>query len=127
MDALKSDRKKQSDAFITCSKCYASWNDREAFLSDPGIDLVGYQAHFKKLVTGYFLFNHSCKTTMALKVSQFTDLYHGPIFMERKTGGDECPGYCLRENCMEACPAECECAYIRHILMLLHKWPKQRP
>jgi len=110
---------------MTCSKCGASWNSRNAFLSDPGVQLVGYQAHFKKLVAGFFLFNHSCKTTMAMKVSRFTDFYDGPMFVERKTGSEECPGYCLREDCKEACPAECECAYIRHVMIVLDDWPKQ--
>ena len=125
MDALVPDRKTLGETFMTCSKCGTSWNNRDAFLSDPGVDLLGYQSHFKELVAGYFLFNHSCKTTMAMRVSQFTDMYNGPIFTERKTGSDECPGYCLRENCKQMCPAECECAYIRQVLVLLDDWPKQ--
>jgi len=127
IDRLTTDQKKSRYTFMTCSMCGASWDNREAFLSDPGIELVGYQAHFKELVAGYFLFNHSCRTTMAMKVSRFTDFYDGPMFKERKTGGDECPGYCLRENCKQACPAECECASIRQVLTVLDEWPKQNP
>jgi len=125
MAAVTAEQNTSRNAFMTCSKCGASWSTRNAFLSDPGVQLVGYQAHFKKLVTGFSLFNHSCKTTMALKVSRFTDFYEGPIFMKRRTGSDECPGYCLREDCKLACPAECECAYIRHVMIVLDKWPKQ--
>jgi len=107
MDAWFPEKKNIIESFMTCSKCGTSWNDRDAFLTDPGVDLVGYQSHFKKLVAGYFLFNHSCKTTMAMKVSRFTDIYDGPIFAERKTGSEDCPGYCLRENCKQKCSAEC--------------------
>jgi len=76
------------------------------------------------LKAGIFMFNHSCHTTLALRAEDFADLYQGPIFKERATGSDECPGHCLHEHNLGPCPAQCECNYIRHILQLIQSWPK---
>lgn len=107
--------------FKTCS-CGAEWADREAFLSDPDIQLVGYQADFEELQLGLILFNHrSCRTTLALRVSVFRDLYDGPVFETRATGGPDCPGYCLHTGNLNPCPALCECAFVRAILQRLRR------
>ena len=112
-----------SKAFKVCTMCGEEWADRDAFLADPTITVTGYSAHFKDLELGLFYFNHeSCKTTMALLASLFTDLYDGPVFKERKTGSDECPGYCLQNSETRPCPAECECAYVREVLDKVSHW-----
>ena len=110
--------------FKTCAVCRRSWKTRDEFLEDPTIDLIGYQVHFKDLHKGLFLFNHSCHTSLAIPAEKFIDLYHGEIIQGRKTGTVECPGYCLHEDVLEACPAECECAYVREIMQLIRRWPK---
>ncbi|MFZ1984913.1 MAG: hypothetical protein WAU91_10900 [Desulfatitalea sp.] len=110
--------------FKICPKCGTQWSTREELLSDPEVALVGYQANFKALKAGILLFNHICKTTLALYATGFQDLYAGPVFAERATGGSDCPGHCLRECDLEPCPARCECAYVRHILQLIKAWPK---
>lgn len=107
------------DIFKQCSLCGGKWIDREKFLSDPEIHLVGYQVNFKKLTSGYLLFNHACKTTLAIKAIEFEDLYDGEMYSERKTGTDDCPGYCLHISNLKPCPAECECAFIREILQIV--------
>ncbi|MDZ4198482.1 MAG: hypothetical protein U1E27_04260 [Kiritimatiellia bacterium] len=109
--------------FKVCS-CGARWSTREEFLKDPSIQLVGYQADFEDLRLGLFLFNHSaCRTTLALPAGLFRDLYDGPIFVKRATGGPTCQGYCLHRDNLDPCPAECECAYVREILQRLRKKP----
>jgi hypothetical protein len=105
--------------FKQCSLCGKVWSAREEFLSDEDIELVGYQVNFKQLTSGYFLFNHSCKTTLAIKAIEFADLYDGEVFDSRKTGTEECPGYCLHISNLKPCPAECECAYIREIIQIV--------
>ncbi len=107
--------------FKTCPNCGFVWETRNDFLSDASVFIIGYQAHFKDLSSGLFLFNHSCKGTLALKVSAFQDLYHGIVYKKRATGTDACPGYCLHEDILEPCSAECECASIREIVQILRK------
>lgn len=105
------------DAFKVCPKCEMIWKNRDDLLNDPEIDLVGYQVNFKDLKAGVFMFNHeTCETTLSIRAELFLDLYSGPLFRERKTGTDSCPGYCLYEQNMMTCPAKCECAYVRTIL-----------
>lgn len=112
--------------FKTCTCCGFGWAAREAFLSDKRVSLLGYQVDFSELKAGFFLFNHDCRTTLALPVALFTDLYEGPVFTERRTGSEECPGYCLRMNELRPCPVHCECAFVREVLQTLKNWPKGR-
>jgi hypothetical protein len=113
-----------SEIFKRCNNCSWVWKDREDFLSDPHIPIIGYTANFKELETGVFLFNHKCKTTIATSSHYFRDLYDGPVFQERLTGSYECPGYCLYQRELGHCIAKCECAYVREIIQIIKKWPK---
>ena len=112
------------DGFKNCPVCGVCWQSRKAFLVDPDLTYLGYQAHFEALTTGLFFFNHTCKTTLALEVKQFRDLYDGPVFTERQTGTDACPGHCLYRESIEPCPAQCECAFVRELIQIIVSWPK---
>lgn len=105
--------------FKKCMNCGKTWPDKDSFLDDPGILLIGYQVNFKYLKLGGLLFNHSCGTTLALTADLFVDLYDGPVFSARATGSDACPGYCLNKTSLSPCPAQCECAFIREILQII--------
>jgi hypothetical protein len=107
--------------FNQCPNCSFTWKSREKFLNDADISLIGYQASFKELTAGSFLFNHSCKTTMGIAVSFFTDLYDGPVFQTRATGTAECPGLCLHQDNLNPCPVKCECAFVRKIIQKIKK------
>jgi len=109
------------DNFKICSNCGFEWKSREDFLNDHSVIIIGYQTNFKSLEAGIFLFNHSCKGTFGLEVSDFANLYDGPVFQERATGSDECPEYCLHKYTLDSCPAKCECAFVREIIQLLKK------
>lgn len=111
--------------FKKCTYCDFEWESRDSFLSDPDIVLIGYQTRFRNLTDGLFYFNHSCKGTSAISVDEFTDLYDGPVYEERKTGGKDCPGHCLYKDNLEPCPAECECAYVREVMQIIRKWRKK--
>jgi hypothetical protein len=111
-------------AFKGCPMCGFQWQSRARFLSDPRIEIIGYQACFEELTAGFFLFNHSCAGTLAVLVEEFEDLYDGPVYEERKTGTDECLQYCLRRNELALCPARCECAFVREIIQIVRQWPK---
>jgi len=115
---------KRKTIYKKCSLCEFKWHSREDFLRDPQINIIGYQVHFKELTSGLLLFNHSCRGTLAIQVRDFKDLYDGPIFEARATGGEECPGYCLRQDELRPCPAQCECAYVREIISLINHWTK---
>ena len=117
-------KRRAMKSFKVCPKCGRQWVERSAFLSDPDLTLVGYQVNFKELAAGMLLFNHSCRTTLALLAMDFRDLHAGPVFVERLTGSDECPGMCLHKDNLGPCPARCECAYVRDILQVIRTWPK---
>ncbi|GAB4485824.1 MAG: hypothetical protein OHK006_12580 [Thermodesulfovibrionales bacterium] len=112
--------------FKECGCCHTAWTDRSSFLADPEIVMVGYQVDFRDLTMGLFLFNHRpCKSTLALRAGDFRDLYNGPVFVERKTGSESCPGHCLHHDNLKPCPAACECAFVREIIQIVKTWEKQ--
>ena len=112
------------EPFKKCGSCGVSWPTRVAFVSDPQVLLVGYQPNFVFLEKGLFLFNHTCESTLSIDVAAFSDLYDGPMFVEKRTGQPGCPGYCLHRTELRPCPEQCECAYVRHVLDYLKYVPK---
>ena len=123
--------KKKADAttgeqFKCCTCCSVTWRTRDEFLTDPDVELIGYQANFEDLKTGMLLFNHACHATMATEAEIFRDLYDGPVFRERATGGPTCPEYCLHRDDLRPCQARCECAYVREILQVVCHWKKRK-
>jgi hypothetical protein len=125
---LKSKNEKQVNHFIICSKCGEKWETRDQFLAAHDIQLIGYQVNFRNLELGLFLFNHlSCRTTLALRAGNFKDMHRGEIFRGKKTGTNSCPNYCLNSDDLNACPAKCECAYVRDIIQKIKTWPKLLP
>jgi hypothetical protein len=116
-------QKKEQKFFKECSYCDKRWSDRSQFLNDPDIVIVGYQVHFNDLDKGLFLFEHVCGNSLGIYAGVFKDLYNGPFLTESKTGTDECPEYCLRQEELSLCPAKCECAYVREILQIIRHWP----
>jgi len=116
----------KNDGFKQCTVCGFRWSTRDQFLEDPNIELIGYQVNFGELLAGFFLFNHSCKTTLAILSEAFEDLYDGPVFSERAFGSAECPDRCLHEDDLSPCPVQCECAFVREIIQHVKNWPKRR-
>ncbi len=110
--------------FKTCTNCQDQWVSLGAFIQDPAIELVGYMPTFDDLALGLFLFNHGCGTTLACQAGLFAHLYDGPVYETRKTGGAECPGYCLSKTDFSPCPAKCSCAFVRETLIIIKHWPK---
>ena len=114
------------EPFKTCPSCKLIWRTRDNFLADDDLLLNGYQVDFLKLEDGLFMFTHhvkGCNSTMALKVSNFEDLFHGEIYPERRTGEEDCPGYCIKEGQFDRCEAKCECAYVREIIQMICENP----
>jgi hypothetical protein len=114
-----------SYSFKTCPFCGQTWTSREEFLADGDILLIGYQVNFEDLVLGLLLFNHGvCQTTLAVKAGLLKDLCIGPVFRERRTGEKDCRGFCLKRSELSPCPAECECAWVRGLMQVIRRWPK---
>jgi len=114
-------------AFKTCPTCGHIWTDRETALTDPGLTVIGYQADFRELRSGLFLFNHTvpgCNTTLSIRAEAFIDLYAGPVFTVNRHGSDECSEFCLYTDNIELCPVECECAWVREVLQIVRTWSK---
>jgi hypothetical protein len=113
--------------FKKCTCCDNPWLSREEFLEDSHLDFIGYQVNFANLELGYLLFNHlTCQSTIAVHAGLFSDLYDGPIFSERQTNTENCPGYCGDRDALGPCDAECECAYVREIAQIVRNWPKNK-
>jgi len=111
--------------FKSCSCGYA-WKERPEFLGDARIEMLGYQVDFDHLELGLLLFNHmSCGTTLGVPVADLKDLYDGPVFKRNLHGTEDCPSYCLYQNNLDVCPQECECAYVRQIMQVIKRWPKE--
>jgi len=113
--------------FKKCTGCGHHWAKRENFISDPQVQLIGYQVNFDELDSGYFLFNHLnpiCLTTLALHTGIFRDLYCGEVTHLRETGTIKCTGYCLHPDNMKVCSAKCECNFVREVMQVVLKWPK---
>lgn len=108
--------------FKVCPSCCQAWESRSDFIVDDQLELNGYKSDFEKLEYGLFFFTHKkpgCYSTMTINVMDFRDLYSGEIYQERKTGSEECPGYCLDSEQFSRCNALCECAYVREIIHIL--------
>ena len=111
--------------FKRCTNCKYLWRERDDFLGDPLVELIGYQAWLPDPELGLVLFNHhECGTTMALEARAFEDLFDGPVYEASKHGSEECFGFCDDEQALESCPAECACAWVREVLQILRRWPK---
>jgi hypothetical protein len=124
--ATKMRRQPEAEPFKTCTYCSHVWPDRAAFLSDPKVVAIGYQAYSPDPVLGLFLFNHlECETTMALPAKAFAELYSGPIYRSRMSGTAGCLGHCDDQENLEPCPNECECAWVREVLQVVKGWQKQ--
>lgn len=108
--------------FKTCPMCGTEWANIDAFLDDPSLEICGYMADFGKLERGLFFFNHlteDCHTTLTIFTGQFIGLYNGTRFTERRTGKEDCPGYCLDKNQLDRCDAFCECAFSREVIQII--------
>ena len=96
-------------------------------MSDPAVRLVGYQANFPELEAGYFMFNHlapGCLTTFTIDAKKFRDFYHGEVYRERLDRSSKCPGHCQHEGDLNPCPAKCECGFVREVMQIILRWPK---
>ena len=115
-----------AEPFKTCTFCGHIWPVRAAFLADPKVVAVGYQAYLPDPILGLFLFNHMvCETTLALQAETFSDLYDGPIYKGQLNGTKGCMGHCDHQEDLEACPGQCECAWVREVLQVVKGWQKQ--
>jgi len=112
------------NVFKKCPLCKQNWSTREEFLADWTLKLNGYQVDFEEMDDGLFFFTHhveGCFSTMAVMCVDFYDMYTGRQYPERKTGSEECPGFCLKKDQLGRCDAECEYAFVREILHLIRE------
>jgi len=115
-------------AFKVCPGCRYVWEDREKFLSDPNLVVVGYQVNYDDPNAGLVLFTHEipeCETTLVIEVREFSDMYTGPICEDLLENTEACPGYCRDRFSLERCAKECKCTFARDILQVLRGWPKR--
>ena len=113
-----------TNMFKKCTSCGHTWENRDAFLADPDIKIIGYEASFDNIKDGLFLFNHVCKTTLAMDVKGFDDLYTGPVYDMSLAGTEECSDLCHDMTKLDACDAKCKFAYVRDIIQIIKNWPK---
>ncbi|MGD0586407.1 MAG: hypothetical protein ABSA86_11655 [Oryzomonas sp.] len=110
---------KSAAIFKICPCCATEWPTKIKLLSDPSLKLHGYQGSYKNRETGVLLFTHlnpSCGSTMALDVSEFSDLYTGATYCVGKALSAEYPRYCVDPNFSAQRGTFCECGYVRDIM-----------
>jgi hypothetical protein len=110
--------------FKICTVCHQEWQSVTDFLNDPENEIIGYQANFKNLEAGYFLFNHQVLHTLAIPVNAFSHFRSGPIFTENKAGTEDCPGYCIHKLELGTCQESCECRWVRDVIQVIKAWKK---
>jgi hypothetical protein len=116
------------ESFKICPTCSKSWKILKEFLSDPNLELSGYQVNFADLKGGLFYFNHlqeNCGTTMAVSVKEFTELSPRPMLASRGQRPDCCPDFCVRQGALDPCLVECECVWVREIMQVIRNWTKR--
>ncbi len=109
--------------FKSCTACGQEWLLKEDMLYDSNVKLLGYQMHFSDISLGTLYFYHTglkCKTTFAIKVSEFMDMYNGPEYSENMLADNDCPMYCLRRSELRSCGLPCSAAFIREIMMAIN-------
>ena len=110
------------EIFKRCSMCSTEWNTRDDFIGDNLLEINGYKADFEKLEWSLFYFTHhkqDCFSTMAIEANEFLSLYSGKKYTERRTGKEECPGFCLDKEQLDRCDALCECAFNREVIQIM--------
>jgi len=119
---------REENPFKVCTNCEKVWQTRDEFLSDPDVELEGYQVNFVALEEGLFLFTHrvkECDSTLALPAAMFTDMHEGEIFEDNRVGQPDCDGSCLHSGVVDSCKTKCECAYVRDVLAKVKTWKKE--
>ena len=114
--------------FKTCPCCFHVWPSRQAFLSDPNLEINGYQVDFKRLERGMFFFTHKtepCHSTLTIMMSEFRDLYSGKTYHKNKALSEGCPRYCIDEKQLDRCDELCECAFVREVIQTIIKKQKE--
>lgn len=118
----------ENQVFKVCPSCAAVWQTRLDFLSDPTVQLNGYQVSLKNLETGLLLFTHlndNCHSTTGVPVTEFLDFYTGERYRENRALSPECPRYCIDEKRFDRCTVHCECAFVREIIQEVVKYNNQ--
>jgi hypothetical protein len=111
--------------FKKCPNCEYEWPRQDDFLCDPNLQMAGYQVHHTEVESGLLLFNHSCRSTIAISVESVKNLYNGKVYKRQASGTKECPDFCSHKDNFEFCPVECEFAYVREIMQIIKTWPKK--
>lgn len=106
--------------FKKCFNCNFEWNSIDEFIHDKSNKYIGYQADFKDPIKGAFLFNHKCRTTMAVPVPLLADYFLIQNNTDAKYNpgtAKDCPKFCLTENNIENCPVtDCKGYWVRLII-----------
>ncbi len=113
--------------FKICTCCSKPWKTLDDFLSEPELELAGYQVNFEDLKGGLFYFSHlskDCGTTLAIPVQKFTGLSNRTILAPHGKCPGGCPEFCLRKESLDPCPVECECVWVREIMQVILNWKK---
>lgn len=111
--------------FKKCQSCGAVWRTCADMLSDPQVELIGYQTNFVEAGEGFFLFEHkapACGTTFGVSAGALAELHDGPVVVNRPVA--VCAEYCLYRSKLVPCPSKCECEYVRTMLDVLKNWRK---
>ena len=108
--------------FQVCGACRQAWPTWDAFVRDPGVELLGLQAAVETPEANLLVFEHRCGTSISVLTRRMRHLLPEPEPGEpagRLLGSEQCRGHCRRLPDLEACDAPCSNARERRLIQLV--------
>ncbi|PLY03470.1 MAG: hypothetical protein C0623_01420 [Desulfuromonas sp.] len=107
------------DIFKTCTFCGKQWSNFDAFLKDKEKSVIGCQPDMHDPHYHLIMFNCSCHTTLAFRLSELTEALYAPLLKDESLENATPPDYCLNPHRGPKCSSACACRYVRDLVTLL--------
>jgi len=105
--------------FMVCSSCGKKWKTFNELIKDKEKKVLGTMVDEESYFFNMILFNCSCDSTLAIKLTDFID--YCSVAFEESINSTDNPSYCMRDNKSSPCLTKCACGYTSNILNLLNK------
>jgi hypothetical protein len=107
--------------FQKCGACGQQWKEWSAFILDPLVRLLGFQAIVSLPDANLMIFEHSCGSSISVLVKRLRHLLpagEGETALANLYGSPECNGHCRFLGDLEACDRRCSNARDRQLILM---------